>query len=166
MKEGLWQLIIVVVLASLIDVCAPAGTMRQYVRLVLSLLVLLALLTPLAQLWRVDVHAELRKSFSINATQQDVPQDVRMRGEALQTMLVATAQTHASDIVAQSIEAAMHERGYAHARVDVQLPNVAITLGQPDSYGSIFDKKEDVMDVLAAWISDRFGIAREHIQFL
>jgi stage III sporulation protein AF len=161
-KEGLWQLIIVVVLASLIDVCAPAGTMRRYVRLVLSLLVLLALLTPLAQLWRIDVHAELRKAFSMRTE----PQDVRMRGEQLHSMLVATAQTRASDITAKAIEAALHERGYVRARVDVHLPRVSITIGQPDPYFSIFDKKENIQDVLAAWISDRWGIAREHIQFL
>jgi len=64
LSNWLQELIMIVLLATFVEMLLPNRSMERYVKLVLSLLILLTLLSPLTKLLRSDPVAELKRAMS------------------------------------------------------------------------------------------------------
>ncbi|WP_340013651.1 stage III sporulation protein AF [Paenibacillus sp. FSL K6-1318] len=71
LSNWLQELIMIVLLATFVDMLLPNRSMERYVKLVLSLLILLTLLSPITKLLRSDPVGELKRAM----TAMDAPSD-------------------------------------------------------------------------------------------
>ncbi|WP_366295055.1 stage III sporulation protein AF [Paenibacillus sp. AN1007] len=71
LSSWLQDLIMIVLLATFVDMLLPNRSMERYVKLVLSLLILLTLLSPITKLLRSDPVGELKRAM----TAMDAPKD-------------------------------------------------------------------------------------------
>lgn len=71
LSSWLQDLILIVLLATFVDMLLPNRSMERYVKLVLSLLILLTLLSPITKLLRSDPVSELKRAMSA----MDAPSD-------------------------------------------------------------------------------------------
>ncbi|MGO4527531.1 stage III sporulation protein AF [Paenibacillus sp. 2TAF8] len=71
LSSWLQDLIMIVLLATFVDMLLPNRSMERYVKLVLSLLILLTLLSPITRLLRSDPIGELKRAM----TAMDAPTD-------------------------------------------------------------------------------------------
>ncbi|MFM9279075.1 stage III sporulation protein AF [Paenibacillus jiagnxiensis] len=106
--EWLRHLVMVVLLAAFVDLILPSRSMERYVRLVLSLLVLLALISPIAQLLRGNPAAELRQAFlaqeRAESGQQQSLERILAQGQQLQRKQEQTAMQYAAGEVARQMK--------------------------------------------------------------
>ncbi|MFL0375379.1 stage III sporulation protein AF [Paenibacillus amylolyticus] len=71
LSNWLQELIMIVLLATFVDMLLPNRSMERYVKLVLSLLILLTLLSPITKLLKSDPVGELKRAMSA----MDAPSD-------------------------------------------------------------------------------------------
>lgn len=71
LSSWLRELIMIVLLATFVDMLLPNRSMERYVKLVLSLLILLTLLSPITKLLKSDPVGELKRAM----TAMDSPSD-------------------------------------------------------------------------------------------
>ncbi|MET1168280.1 stage III sporulation protein AF, partial [Bacillus velezensis] len=64
LSNWLQELIMIVLLATFVDMLLPNRSMERYVKLVLSLLILLTLLSPITKLLKSDPVGELKRAMS------------------------------------------------------------------------------------------------------
>ncbi|WP_164218067.1 stage III sporulation protein AF [Virgibacillus sp. YIM 98842] len=62
--EWITQIIIFVLLATIIDLLIPTGSMKKYIKLVVGLILLLILLKPVFYIFQIDIQQELEAAFS------------------------------------------------------------------------------------------------------
>jgi stage III sporulation protein AF len=58
------QIIIFILLATIIDLLVPAGGMKKYIKFVIGLILIFLFLQPIFYLFKVDIQAAVRSSFS------------------------------------------------------------------------------------------------------
>ncbi|WFR60308.1 stage III sporulation protein AF [Paenibacillus amylolyticus] len=71
LSNWLQELIMIVLLATFVDMLLPNRSMERYVKLVLSLLILLTLLSPITKLLKSDPVGELKRAMSAMETPSD-----------------------------------------------------------------------------------------------
>ncbi len=62
--DWITQIIIFVLLATIIDLLIPTGSMKKYIKLVVGLILLLILLKPVFYIFQIDIQQELEAAFS------------------------------------------------------------------------------------------------------
>ncbi|WP_336763762.1 stage III sporulation protein AF [Paenibacillus sp. USHLN196] len=100
LSNWLQELIMIVLLATFVDMLLPNRSMERYVKLVLSLLILLTLLSPITKLLRSDPVGELKRAMSAmdapsagNATlEQILAQGKRLQANEQEQSLQWTAK--------------------------------------------------------------------------
>lgn len=106
--EWLRHLVMVVLLAAFVDMILPSRSMERYVRLVLSLLVLLALISPIVQLLRSNPAAELRRAFlaqeRAESGQKQSLERILAQGQQLQKKQQQNAMEYAAGEVARQMK--------------------------------------------------------------
>ncbi|MDP4096745.1 stage III sporulation protein AF [Paenibacillus sp. P96] len=106
--EWLRHLVMIVLMAAFVDLILPSRTMERYVRLVLSLLILLALISPIAQLLRSSPAAELRRAFQAQeraeSGQQPSLERILAQGQQLQKKQEQNAREYAAGEVARQMK--------------------------------------------------------------
>ncbi|MGC5773419.1 stage III sporulation protein AF [Paenibacillus pabuli] len=96
LSSWLRELIMIVLLATFVDMLLPNRSMERYVKLVLSLLILLTLLSPITKLLRSDPVAELKRAM----TAMDSPSD----GSATLEQILAQGRKLQSNEQEQSLQ--------------------------------------------------------------
>ncbi|MEC0124223.1 stage III sporulation protein AF [Paenibacillus pabuli] len=96
LSSWLRELIMIVLLATFVDMLLPNRSMERYVKLVLSLLILLTLLSPITKLLRSDPVAELKRAM----TAMDPPSD----GSATLEQILAQGRKLQSNEQEQSLQ--------------------------------------------------------------
>nr|WP_249435607.1 stage III sporulation protein AF [Paenibacillus sp. Marseille-Q4541] len=109
MSGWLRELILVVLLATFVDMLLPNRSMERYVKLVLSLLILLTLITPLINLLSSDPDARLRaalRDWTQNGEQAQAMtlDDILDEGEKLHKQQEENAKEWAAKEVADQIK--------------------------------------------------------------
>src|SRR5690625_4645268 len=66
--DWITQIIIFVLLATIIDLLIPTGSMKKYIKLVVGLILLLILLKPVFYIFQIDIQQELESALSANDT--------------------------------------------------------------------------------------------------
>lgn len=125
LSNWLQELIMIVLLATFVEMLLPNRSMERYVKLVLSLLILLTLLSPLTKLLRSDPVAELKRAMSTmgdmdegNATlEQILAEGKKLRAGEQEQSLQWTARELSSAMKDQIEE----ETGKRVQSVEVQL---------------------------------------------
>ncbi|MEY8746495.1 stage III sporulation protein AF [Paenibacillus tundrae] len=117
LSNWLQELIMIVLLATFVDMLLPNRSMERYVKLVLSLLILLTLLSPITKLLKSDPVAELKRAMTVmespsegNATlEQILAQGKRLQMNEQEQSLTWTAKELAKVMKGQ-IEQSTGER--------------------------------------------------------
>jgi len=137
----LWlkKIILLVLLATFLDLLLPSGTYSKYVKLVMGLLILLALLSPILNLFRKDIPlAQLSYAVGENATQS--PDFARV--DALAKKLAAEndeqanryAEAQIGELVKKQIET---QHGVKVQNVQVRIRSEGEKAKQPIDYISV-----------------------------
>lgn len=117
LSNWLQELIMIVLLATFVDMLLPNRSMERYVKLVLSLLILLTLLSPITKLLKSDPVAELKRAMTAmespsegNATlEQILAQGERLQLNEQEQSLAWTAKELAK-VMKDQIEQSTGER--------------------------------------------------------
>ncbi|CAI6062722.1 hypothetical protein PAECIP112173_01855 [Paenibacillus sp. JJ-100] len=124
LSNWLQDLIMIVLLATFVDMLLPNRSMERYVKLVLSLLILLTLLSPITKLLRSDPVGELKRAMTAMEAPQDeqtlekiLAQGKRMQASEQKESLKWTAKELANAMKGQIEETT----GVKVQSVDVQL---------------------------------------------
>ncbi|MBY0117667.1 stage III sporulation protein AF [Paenibacillus sp. FSL H8-0317] len=96
LSNWLQELIMIVLLATFVDMLLPNRSMERYVKLVLSLLILLTLLSPITKLLKSDPVGELKRAMSA----MDAPAD----GNATLEQILAQGKRLQSNEQEQSLQ--------------------------------------------------------------
>ncbi|MGE6575262.1 stage III sporulation protein AF [Paenibacillus xylanexedens] len=96
LSNWLRELIMIVLLATFVDMLLPNRSMERYVKLVLSLLILLTLLSPITKLLKSDPVGELKRAMSA----MDAPSD----GNATLEQILAQGKRLQSNEQEQSLQ--------------------------------------------------------------
>ncbi|MEK3920082.1 MULTISPECIES: stage III sporulation protein AF [Paenibacillus] len=96
LSNWLQELIMIVLLATFVDMLLPNRSMERYVKLVLSLLILLTLLSPITKLLKSDPVGELKRAMSA----MDAPSD----GNATLEQILAQGKRLQSNEQEQSLQ--------------------------------------------------------------
>ncbi|MDM5276756.1 stage III sporulation protein AF [Paenibacillus silvae] len=96
LSSWLQDLIMIVLLATFVDMLLPNRSMERYVKLVLSLLILLTLLSPITKLLRSDPIGELKRAMSA----MDAPSD----GQATLEQILAKGRQMQANEQQQSLQ--------------------------------------------------------------
>ncbi|MEK3703477.1 stage III sporulation protein AF [Paenibacillus sp. FSL R7-0198] len=96
LSNWLQDLIMIVLLATFVDMLLPNRSMERYVKLVLSLLILLTLLSPITKLLKSDPVGELKRAMSA----MDAPSD----GNATLEQILAQGKRLQSNEQEQSLQ--------------------------------------------------------------
>ncbi|MEO2212034.1 stage III sporulation protein AF [Paenibacillus amylolyticus] len=96
LSNWLQELIMIVLLATFVDMLLPNRSMERYVKLVLSLLILLTLLSPITKLLKSDPIGELKRAMSA----MDAPSD----GNATLEQILAQGKRLQSNEQEQSLQ--------------------------------------------------------------
>ncbi|CAH8771578.1 stage III sporulation protein AF [Paenibacillus dendritiformis] len=149
-SQWLKEIIMVILLAAFIDLLLPNRSMQRYVKLMLSLIILLTLLSPVLRLFDSNVTAELAREWDslLNTSTAKSPEgktleQIRREGERLarareqEALRLAGAQMEAS--MKEQINRALLQAGAAGSNggAAVQVAAVHVTLthvarqGQP-----------------------------------
>lgn len=70
------EIVIIVLLAAFVDLLLPSRSMERYVRLVLSLLILLTLLSPVVSLLKGDAAAELSAAMGLGGPEKAADEEL------------------------------------------------------------------------------------------
>lgn len=122
------ELILVVLLATFVDMLLPNRSMERYVKLVLSLLILLTLITPLINLLSSDPDARLREAlrdWTKDGEQIQVMtlDDILDEGEKLHKQQEINAKEWAAKEVANQIKEQIERE------TELPVESVSVTLG-------------------------------------
>jgi stage III sporulation protein AF len=153
--EWLRHLVMVVLLAAFVDLILPSRSMERYVRLVLSLLVLLALISPIAQLLRSNPAAELRQAFlaqeRAESGQQQSLERILAEGQQLQKKQEQTAMQYAAGEVARQMKGQIEqETGERVQSVEVAFAQDEQTAGEMSTGTNIASVKVKLIGQTAA----------------
>ncbi|WP_181151106.1 stage III sporulation protein AF [Paenibacillus sp. PCH8] len=161
LSSWLKELIMIVLLATFVDMLLPNRSMERYVKLVLSLLILLTLLSPITKLLRSDPVGELKRAMTAmdtpsagNATlEQILAQGKRLQSNEQEQSLQWTAKELANVMKGQiedttgakvqSVEVQLVMNKYEtemEAASSVELPvirNVIVEMAGEDAGGDV-----------------------------
>ncbi|MBG9793536.1 stage III sporulation protein AF [Paenibacillus dendritiformis] len=147
-SQWLKEIIMVILLAAFIDLLLPNRSMQRYVKLMLSLIILLTLLSPVLRLFDSNVTAELAREWDtlLATSPADSPEgktleQIRREGERLarareqEALRLAGAQMEAS--MKEQINRALLQAGAAGSGegTAVQVAAVQVTLTQDARQG-------------------------------
>ncbi|MGQ8874606.1 stage III sporulation protein AF [Paenibacillus sp. TSA_86.1] len=132
LSSWLQDLIMIVLLATFVDMLLPNRSMERYVKLVLSLLILLTLLSPITKLLRSDPVGELKRAM----TAMDAPTD----GQATLEQILARGKQMQASEQQQSLkwtakEVASNMKGQIEEMIGAKVQSVEVQLAM---------KKQDV----------------------
>ncbi|WP_374019947.1 stage III sporulation protein AF [Paenibacillus thiaminolyticus] len=147
-SQWLKEIIMVILLAAFIDLLLPNRSMQRYVKLMLSLIILLTLLSPVLRLFDSNVTAELAREWNslLSTSSPKSPEgktleQIRWEGERLarareqEALRLAGAQMEAS--MKEQINRALLQAGAAGSSggTAVQVAAVHVTLAQDGRQG-------------------------------
>lgn len=147
-SQWLKEIIMVILLAAFIDLLLPNRSMQRYVKLMLSLIILLTLLSPVLRLFDSNVTAELAREWDslLNTSTAKSPEgktleQIRREGERLarareqEALRLAGAQMEAS--MKEQINRALLQAGAAGSSggTAVQVAAVQVTLAHDARQG-------------------------------
>ncbi|WII35675.1 stage III sporulation protein AF [Paenibacillus thiaminolyticus] len=147
-SQWLKEIIMVILLAAFIDLLLPNRSMQRYVKLMLSLIILLTLLSPVLRLFDSNVTAELAREWdsllstsSAKSPEGKTLEQIRREGERLarareqEALRLAGAQMEAS--MKEQINRALLQAGAAGSNggTAVQAAAVHVTLAQDARQG-------------------------------
>jgi len=126
------EIILVVLLASFVEMLLPSKSMERYARLVLSLLVLLTMLSPIVSMLKGDAVSELSMAMEQQNTQDGIMASVKGGADTLEQILADGAKLArgqqeqslklaASEIAGQMKEQITAETGKRGIKVTVAL---------------------------------------------
>jgi len=129
------EIILVVLLASFVEMLLPSKSMERYARLVLSLLVLLTMLSPIVSMLKGDAVSELSLAMEQQNTQNGIMASVKGGADTLEQILADGAKLArgqqeqslklaASEIAGQMKEQITAETGKRGIKVTVALAMV------------------------------------------
>ncbi|MNW36810.1 Stage III sporulation protein AF [compost metagenome] len=136
--EWLKHVILIVLLATFVDLILPSRSMERYVKLVLSLLILFTLLSPIVELLQFRGAQELKQALSAqldrgqrqSGTQPSLEQ-ILAEGEKM----YQTQEKEALDWAGKQVAAMMKEQVEEHTGQRVQAVEVAFTPMQDKATG-------------------------------
>ncbi|WP_230873743.1 stage III sporulation protein AF [Paenibacillus woosongensis] len=126
LAEWLKEIIFVVLLATFIDLLLPNRSMERYVKLVVSLLILLTLISPVMRLFAPDAERRLEMAFMDNSGNEELPtagtEEILRQGEQMRMQRQQEAMQWASEEAAARMkEQIERETGQPVQRVAVRL---------------------------------------------
>ncbi|MFB5268374.1 stage III sporulation protein AF [Paenibacillus enshidis] len=153
--EWLRHLVMIVLLAAFVDLILPSRSMERYVRLVLSLLILLTLISPIAQLLRGNPAAELRQAFLAQerneSGQQQSLERILAQGQQMQRKQEQTAMQYAAGEVARQMKGQIEqETGERVQLVEVAFAHDEQATGEMSTGTSIASVKVKLAGQIAA----------------
>jgi stage III sporulation protein AF len=108
---GMWvrQLIFIILFATVAEVLLPAGDLRRYVKMVLGLVVMVAMITPVVDMWKGNdwleplLFVELDAASSSGSKARTTPEDPAALGahlaqQALEGMIKQLAEEEANEV--------------------------------------------------------------------
>jgi stage III sporulation protein AF len=125
LSQWLERIILLVLLATFLDVILPNASMQKYVKLIMGLLILLALLTPLMQLFQKDFSPDklaLRIMNFNSPTTEDNFKKIKDYGEKLMKQNQQDTKKYAVDQMESLMKAKVEEQ------FGVQVKSVKISL--------------------------------------
>lgn len=136
--EWLKHVILIVLLATFVDLILPSRSMERYVKLVLSLLILFTLLSPIVELLQFRGAQELKQALSAQLDRgqyqkgsQPSLEQILAEGEKL----YQTQEKQALDWAGKQVAAMMKEQVEEHTGQRVQAVEVAFTPMQDKATG-------------------------------
>ncbi|MFB5759519.1 stage III sporulation protein AF [Paenibacillus medicaginis] len=153
--EWLRHLVMIVLLAAFVDLILPSRSMERYVRLVLSLLILLTLISPIAQLLRGNPAAELRQAFlaqeRTESGQQQSLERILAQGQQMQRKQEQTAMQYAAGEVSRQMKGQIEqETGERVQVVEVAFAQDKQAAGEMSTGTSIASVKVKLAGPIAA----------------
>lgn len=118
LNEWMREVIMVVLLATFVDLILPSRSMERYVKLVLSLLILLTLLQPIINLFSDSTELKLREAFQtqeMNSTnftngKETTLQQILSQGEKMKNQQQAQSLQWAGEEVARQMKQQIQEQ--------------------------------------------------------
>lgn len=126
LAEWLKEIIFVVLLATFIDLLLPNRSMERYVKLVVSLLILLTLISPVMRLFAPDAERRLEMAFMDDSGNEELPtagtEEILRQGEQMRMQRQQEAMQWAGEEAAARMkEQIERETGQPVQRVAVRL---------------------------------------------
>lgn len=126
LAEWLKEIIFVVLLATFIDLLLPNRSMERYVKLVVSLLILLTLISPVMRLFAPDAERRLEMAFMDDSGNEEMPtagtEEILRQGEQMRMQRQQEAMQWAGEEAAARMkEQIERETGQPVQRVAVRL---------------------------------------------
>lgn len=127
------EIVIIVLLAAFVDLLLPSRSMERYVRLVLSLLILLTLLSPVVSLLKGDAAAELSAAIGLGGPEKTADEElakIMAEGQRIE----ASRQAESLELVA--MEAAKQMKAQIRTETGEEPADVEVKLkAEPESGG-------------------------------
>lgn len=108
LSEWLRQIVIVVIIATCLDLLLPNQSLTRYVKLVMGLIIIMVILTPIYQLFRQKLNLAIPAFETVISKEQVVAfQDNR---EQLKAEQQAAIKNRAEQLLQQTITAQLHQK--------------------------------------------------------
>ncbi|WP_431088120.1 stage III sporulation protein AF [Paenibacillus sp. 8b26] len=150
------ELVLIVLLASFIDMILPSRSMERYVKLVLSLLILLTLLSPVVRLLSTSPSELLGRAFDLQRqaeTGKSEPtlEEILAKGSKLKQQQEQSSMQWAGQEVAKEI------KGQLEQNTGLAIQSVQVTLTQMKQESSNLEAGAGIQSVVVKLVEQQAG---------
>ncbi|MGM1020663.1 MAG: stage III sporulation protein AF [Bacillota bacterium] len=150
------ELVLIVLLASFIDMILPSRSMERYVKLVLSLLILLTLLSPVVRLLSTSPSELLGRAFNLQRqaeTGKNEPtlEEILAKGSKLKQQQEQSSMQWAGQEVAKEI------KGQLEQNTGLAIQSVQVTLAQMKQESSNLEAGTGIQSVVVKLAKQQAG---------